>query len=306
MRRYLAPLSILLALLAASCGSDSSPDVATLDEGVERFVVAAAEQSADIESMRFSLEMAMGGLADFGGEEVVVTMSGASTADGSRGEMRMDMSAMMGALGAGDPMMGDLGMAMFDEPIEIRYVDDRVYMSSSFMGMLFPVDTPWITFADTGEQDGPDMGIETDTVDPQELLVVLQGLGDDAEIVGTEEIDGVDTTHVRGRFSAANVADAAVDLEGLEEMLGELGSTDAAALDDAVFDVDVWIGDDGIVRRLRFGIDDLAAMDPTADAGAYMTVTMNLTDIGEPVEVSIPPADQVTDIEDLFGGAFFS
>jgi hypothetical protein len=306
MRRYLAPLFILLALLAASCGGDSSPDVATLDQGVERLVANAAEQSADIDSVRFSIEMVMGGLADLGGEEVAVSISGASTADGSRGEMTMDMSAMMGALGESDPMLGDAGMALFTEPVEIRYTDGRVYMSSSFLSFLFPVDTPWITFEDTGDGAATDMGLDTETVDPQELLVLLRGLGDDAEILGTEELDGITTTHVRGRFSAANVVGSAADLESLEEMLGELGSTGTAGLDDAVFDVDVWIGDDGIVRRLRFAVDDLAAMDPTAEPGAYMEVTLDLFDVGEPVEISIPPADQVTDIEELFGGAFFS
>jgi hypothetical protein len=46
----------------------------------------------------------------------------------------------------------------------------------------------------------------------------------------------------------------------------------------------VWIDDDGIVRRVRTeGSGDLA-----------LTLTAELYDLGEPVTITAPPADQVT------------
>jgi hypothetical protein len=109
--------------------------------------------------------------------------------------------------------------------------------------------------------------------------------------VGSEEVRGVDTTHYR----------AAIDLEAAlrqleaDEAFGELLDQDAldaaiAQFGDEPYDVEVWIDDDGLVRRQVVDIPS-----PEGDA----TMTMEMFDFGEDVEVEVPDESDSIDFFDL-------
>ena len=322
MRRRPLLAIVLVALIAASCGSDRSTafDVSsdTGDESVggvragsakladgATLVLAAAETTAAVTDVHISMTAEMGGLPEFDGEFVSFFMEAAIAGDGSRGQLLIDFGDFIAA-GSADDLAG-LGAAanMISEPIEMRFADDMVYVSSGFIDWLFPVDTPWVAFPTETDSPG-DVGIDTDALSVAELMMVLKGMEADPEVAGHEMIDGVDTTHVRGRFSAEKLAELGgeFDFDGLG--LGGFGLDDfdptgLRGTEVDGLDVDVWIGDDDLVRRLRFGLDELSGLDTEAPGDAFVSFTIDFSDIGLPVVVEIPPASEVTVLGDIFG-----
>jgi hypothetical protein len=57
--------------------------------------------------------------------------------------------------------------------------------------------------------------------------------------------------------------------------------------------MDVWVGEDGYVHKLRF--------EQKLTEGASMTMEEELYDFGAIVDVSAPPEDQVVDLTQFLG-----
>jgi hypothetical protein len=66
-----------------------------------------------------------------------------------------------------------------------------------------------------------------------------------------------------------------------------------AAYGDEPLETDIWIDDDGLVRRQTMVIEVV---------GQEMTQTMEYFDYGEPVDVDVPADDETVDISDLLDG----
>ena len=88
--------------------------------------------------------------------------------------------------------------------------------------------------------------------DPTSSFAYLEGITD-AEVVGTETVAGFETTHYRGsadmqealdRLSAEADADAR---QALAQARKIMGTTDVP--------IDVWIDEDGLVRRMSFSME---------------------------------------------------
>jgi hypothetical protein len=105
--------------------------------------------------------------------------------------------------------------------------------------------------------------------------------------LGTETIDGVATTHYRVTVDKADALSKATPkqrelLQRLLRLAGQRG------VDAEPNTVDVWVGDDGLVRRM------------TQKLGALGSVTTTFSDFGAPVHIEAPPADQTVDFSELF------
>lgn len=108
-------------------------------------------------------------------------------------------------------------------------------------------------------------------MDPRAILRDLQDAAAEVSVVGTERVRDVDTTHYHFVVDAKKAALSPAD-----------GSATAP--------VDVWIDEDGLVRRLR--VSD----DPSADApGRY---AVEFFDFGAPLDIEPPPADEIADATD--------
>jgi hypothetical protein len=124
--------------------------------------------------------------------------------------------------------------------------------------------TPWLK---VGLDDlaavvpGP---VEVPTIDPAELIERLRAEGIDVAEVGRESVRGIEATHYRATVPAGTASP-------------ELGGAT----------VDVWVDDAGLIRRLDVRSDD------------GVTARIELFELGEPVSIEAPPADQVTDLGDL-------
>jgi hypothetical protein len=121
---------------------------------------------------------------------------------------------------------------------------------------------------------------------PAQVLAALVRSKDSRKL-GTETIGGVSTTHYRAT------------VEPREAILSQTSGALPAQVDKALaraklqeLPVDVWIGDDGLVRRLQVELPRISG----AKAGlGGDTFTEDLSHYGEPVSIELPAADTVVD-----------
>jgi hypothetical protein len=144
--------------------------------------------------------------------------------------------------------------------------------------------------------------------DPTQFLAFLEASGAQIEEVGTEEIDGFETT----RYTATTDFGALMEQqsEAVEKMLGSQGLAGDAldAMAEVVVPMDVWIDSDGRVRRIHIEMDMTEAMSSmvpgqTGASGSYeVVVEQEFSDFGVDVDIEAPPADETTDFAKLFSG----
>ena len=125
-------------------------------------------------------------------------------------------------------------------------------------------------------------------VDPSAQLHLLAAVAE-AERVGEEEVRGEPTSHYRGTYDVARALNGArgVQQPALRSLLGA-----AAAQSKAPYDV--FIGQDGLLRRLRQSIE----VPPSPQTGGQtltVTTTLELYDFGIDVKVIPPPGAATRD-----------
>ncbi len=269
------------------------------DTEAQTLVLSAFGATSTAESTRIAMTIEAGGMPDVGPEPMLLSIEVAVSADGSRSQMLMDFSSMIDAMPADEAEAAGPFLSVFAEPFEVRAADGVTYMSSGFFAGFAPflgissIETPWVGFADDGTF-GEDFNFEQSQFSAEQLLVVLRGIGESAQIVGVETIDGVNTTHVRGTFSPQSLAAANVDWD-----VSELDMTGLMDFGVEIFEIDVWIDEADQVRRLVFGVSDLAALDPTAPEDAFFRFQIDLGDSSEPVVIDVPADADVTWLDDL-------
>ncbi len=108
-------------------------------------------------------------------------------------------------------------------------------------------------------------------VDPARSLRAMTAGMVSLTTVGTEQVDGVTTTHYRIEVDTRKVLAA--------HGLGELPGVSAAQLP-ATLRYDVWIGNDQLLRRVTFAL------------GPMLSMVIDLSAWGQPVTISAPPPGQ--------------
>jgi hypothetical protein len=120
---------------------------------------------------------------------------------------------------------------------------------------------------------------------PGDALTQLGRTVDTPTELGTETIDGVETTHYRAPIDPKKVP--------RNDRLQKLTA--------AVYKpLEVWIDEDEHVRQVR--LDFTAKSDPAKPQRGRTVVTMRLSDFGQTVDVEPPPASLVVDATDTVGG----
>ncbi|MPZ88666.1 MAG: hypothetical protein GEU81_11460 [Nitriliruptorales bacterium] len=169
---------------------------------------------------------------------------------------------------------------------------------------LIELPTRWVRM-DLGD-DGP---VSLDQLrelsgDPSRNLAMLQGAGDDVDVVGQEQVGSAMTTRYRLTvdLQRALVAAPAEDQAFLAQQLQALGV--------AQLPTEVWLDDQGRLRRqtyladlTRGGADLDAAADRDTPLPDAMVTTVEYDDFGAPVEITLPAPEEVTDVADLIDGA---
>ena len=207
------------------------------------------------------------------------------------------------------------GVAPVEGSFETLTVDGVIYVSSGLFGAMPGVEAEWIRLdpADLGFTAGlGGSGLDPLTswpaVDPRGWLDQLQAVSD-LEDVGTEDVRGVPTRHLSGVLRLGDAA--AMDPDGDGDSVSPFGG-DLEVLAEVTLPIDVYVDDEGLIRRVRQRIEYAALAPALAEAGggvdvgelegAAMETQIDYFDFGAEVDVAAP--EDAVDLEELFGGIF--
>lgn len=293
-RSLVAALSLGVVALAGCGATGGGGSGQIVSSGVApkaqeaSYLAQAAETTGAVDTQKVSVTVRTDP-AD-GDPAVEVTAEGAVDAANGRAHLTADLS-------------GTFDGRSEQATVEAVYDGDDVYVKAPFTEYL--ADTPWVQIS------SPKLAALTDELggglepEPGSFLELLEGAGGPVTTVGTEDVRGVATRHVRVDLDVQKVLDQAPGerREKLEEQLSGRG-VDVAKL--GPIPAEAWIDDDGYVRRfsISFDLAELGEVHEGADATGVITETIELYDFGKPVDIAVPPADQVTtlDLANLFGG----
>jgi hypothetical protein len=189
-----------------------------------------------------------------------------------------------------------LGGGSGSSTMEFRLVDQTVYLQVPAAASLVG-GKPWIK-VDLSSYESALGSSATDPLggatsgDPTQLLQLLDKLGAQVTEVGPAVIGGVPTTEYRGTVDLSKVLGQAAAGAG-----GSAGSSLSQGLAKAfglgAIPVSVGVDNDGRARQMTMNM---------AIFGVHLDVNLGLSDFGESVAVTPPPADQVADGSSLLQG----
>lgn len=272
MRRITCLLLVLAVAMVPACARQASAR--------ERIAQAPATTQQQ-GTARIATKLDMLG----GAQDMSMTGEGAIEFESQRSTMTMDL----GAVGA------QTGMAK----MEMRTDGRTIYMKLPNAQQL-GLPTPWLKMDLDSMAGLQGLGqlSQMNNTDPTSSMEMLRGVAD-VEEIGSEDIRGAATTHYRATIDIDKaIEDAPADMKKqLQTQFEALGSEAIPA--------DVWIDDEGRLRRQDISMD-LSKAQGAAGGGQGPTevkVSIEMYGFGTDVDVQPPPASEVTDFADIQGGA---
>lgn len=268
MKRCLLALTALSVLVScAEGGTPVSPRDAVLDAMTAVYEAGSYHQQL---TMSMSAE----------GESFSIT----AEADIDNATQRASMTMDLGMMG------GEMEMVMDDGVIYMR--------SPTFED----APTPWLSF-DPSKMDPATAaqfgGFGAGTTDPSAYAGLFAGVFD-VEASGEADIDGSATTRYTGTIDLQKVLEGFADVVGEDADAGTTEQLEATIEQFEALGIDgkipfqIWIDDEGLPRRQRITMDFGGLIPGTGDA--HMEMTVEYSAFGEPVNVELPKASQVTDV----------
>lgn len=250
------------------------------DEPVEPLarVLAASDEALEADSMHMTFDFSM----SVAGQEI----TGSGEADAAFGdELQQHMTFRYDSMPG---MPEGFGMEMI--------VDDAVmYMRLDGVDELGIFPTEWVSVDVSESVPGFDelTAFGSGQSDPSNAFGYLQG-AEDATELGTETIDGVETTRYE---VTVDLAEAATEVPAdLRDEMRRVVKQFRQGFGTTSMPFEVWIDGDGLVRRMVFRME--------SEGGAMgmpfsMEMTMDVTEYGNDFELELPQASDVTDLTDL-------
>jgi len=262
------------AIHTDSSAPPASTQAATPKPSAE--LAASAARTSHAKSARMAMTMRM--TVPPNGESVVAHASGVVGFQSRDGNLTMNMTIP----GAGVIRMREV------------MVWPVIYMHSPlFAAGLHGKQWMKLDMAKIERSHGVDLNALTSTnsSDPTQMLQTLENESDSLQNLGAATVRGVQTVHYHAVIDlgkAARNAPAA--------MRAAVQRSDArlvAMLGTHRMPMDVWIGQDHLVRRLAYHMEL-----PIASTGETMAmdVRLDMFDFGVPVHVTAPPAGQVAEL----------
>lgn len=262
----LAVLAIVAGVFLASRGDDAE---------AQSLLARAAAATEATGSARVDMTMRMSGGTD---DDVAVKMTMEVDFDRKAAHAVMDLGAMAGLSGT----------AGSDAKVEMITSGFVAYMKGSGLGDMFAGKWLKVDYGKMLESQG----LDTDALaqqqgnDPAKMLDLLRKAGD-VTVVGPETVRGASTVHHRATIDPQALygsTGAVKDQAKVDELLAEFTGPIVA---------DVWIGDDGVVRRYSMTMQT---------AAGTMSYEYEMYDFGVDVDVRIPSDDDVIDVTKMMGG----
>ena len=291
MRRRVAAAFFagLLALALAACGgggssAPASTPAATTQQSATDVLASASEKARSAGSSKIALSVSL----PLPGKTAPSTLTGDGAFDyaNERGTLNFDVGDLLSGL-AGGALGGS-------SKLQLVLDKNVLYLNFPALGQLLG-GKPWIKLdpAELSKQQGLNLG-QLQTIGQSDPSAFLDYLGGVASLqrVGTETVRGTETTHYKAEIDFDKVlANAPADAKaGLKATIDQL----AQQTGKRSVPVDVWVGNDGLVRKIMLSYPAVAG-----STGSPSTVTVELYDFGTPVNVTVPPADQVTDFAQI-------
>lgn len=246
------------ALLLGACSSGDET-VVTAEAGFAKAVQQAAARSSDATSQRLHMVGELDG-------ETIMTMDVTGNAEGTVGHGTVE------TVGA--------------DAMDYLMVGGKLYYA-------YPDRPDGIDWVVLDEADLLEIGVDMEAIRDQSKaqgLAALEAKAEKVTKVGTENLDGLATTHYRARVDLAKTSEEIFSGRMRETMLGLAKKVD----------YDLWIDDDGFVRRMEYEFDLSKSTDlPTGmpDEGT-LGYRMDMSDFNEPVEAETPPDEVVMSLSD--------
>ena len=264
-------------MVTAGCGGGAAAQHSALPVDP---VAAAATKSQNAGAARIRFSLAIGGAQAQG---KVLRMRGVGTIDGTSSEMSFGLGSMLGQMGLPATATKKLAHASMKAIALKENGDFVIYMNLGFLSSRMPGGKKWmkLDFSKLGKSAGYGNLFSESQFEPSGMLEMLKAEGAAVHKVGAATIGGVSTTHYRVTIDLAK----ALQSKGVSSPLLEgLASQAKTATDD------VWIGTDGLVRRIRaaYGL-------PTMTGSPSMSMTMNIYDYGAHITITAPPSSEVFD-----------
>jgi hypothetical protein len=251
-----------LAAVSAGCGGGTGSAL-SLDP-----VASAATKTQQAGAARIRMALSLSSPLLRGGKTVDVHGTGAI--DGTSSEFNFTM----GSLGS------------MKEILLEQHGDYVLYMQMPQLTAHLPAGKHWIELdvSKLGKASGLDLStlMSGSQFQPSDVLSMLKGEGAKVRNLGAATVGGTATTHYRITIDPAK----ALQAKGLTSPL----LAGAMATLPASIPADVWIGKDGLVRRVQLAL---------GVAQGRMAMTMDLSDYGTDVAIAAPPSSDVFDATQL-------
>jgi hypothetical protein len=271
-RAAIATALAVAAAAAVTAGCGSSRHALALDPVAAS---AAKTQQAGASRIRFSLALSSPQL----GQGRSIAVRGTGAIDGTSAELTLGLGALLHSAGLPTGANGRM------KEIFLRRDDDYVlYVKSGLAAAYLPGGKRWVELdvSKLGKSAGLDVGqlLSGSSLQPSDLLSMLKGEGAKVRTIGPATVDGASTTQYRVTIDVAK----ALQAQGASPLLG------VAAAQAPTIPADVWIGKDGLVRRIKlsYGV-----------AHTHAAMTMDLYDYGAHVTIAAPPSSSVVDATQL-------
>ncbi len=296
LRRPHVVLAAVVAVLAAAASGCGSSGIAVPE--LTSFTQAAQSSSAaDTAKFSLTLDATIPGL----GRELSLSADGGFDTPSKRAQLKVDLSSLaelMKGLGAGlgGQVQGDLG-SPDDWKLEAIQDGDTAYIRFPLLAKRLPSGKTWVK-GDAKGLSGPGTGQlgrlgSFAGTDPRSIFEMLKAVSGSIEAVGSEKVRDVETSHYR----------ATIDFAKLQQLVPadkqqSLGGVDQAAKQAGVqqLPVDIWIDAEQRVRKIAV---DLDAKQPGTGTPIKASLVVEFYDYGTPLDLQLPPADQVVDAASL-------
>ncbi|PNG21323.1 DUF1396 domain-containing protein [Streptomyces cahuitamycinicus] len=258
--------ALLLAAGAVGCGSEQSPEMTPAAA-----VAKAAKNTEDITSLQYRMKG-------------TVPESGRVTGEAS---MRLKPTiAMSMKMQAPDQAAG--------ESVEIRLVDKAMYLGGGAEMAKEMDGKRWLKFDLSGSDAAKDLDQMGSTSqaeqNPAAESTFLTG-AKDVKKVGSEKVDGVETTHYSGTVTLADLRASLKDSKAETRKQREKSIKQYEKLGVDKLTMDMWVDGEDHTKQFR--------MKGQADKGP-MDMTITFLDYNKPVTVKVPPAGEVADLGEMF------
>ena len=291
----LAALVVALGLVTSGCGGSASaiPELASLTQ--------AANSSASADTAKFALTFEMSLPVPGADGTVSFSAEGGFDTPAKRSQITIDLASLAELMEQFGPSLGGKVPGDLADPadwkLEAITDGDVVYLQFPLIAKELPDGKTWVKgdAADFSKTDtsGLDQFGSLSGMDPRDVFGFLKAVSGSIEAVGSEEVRGVSTSHYRATLDPAKLtqlvpAEQRKTLSGVDEAARQAGLTELP--------IDVWIDADNRIRKLAI---ELVAKMPGSDESMQASFVIELYDYGTPLDLDLPPADQVADASSL-------